>query len=52
MQFNPRYPLLNPKLFHQQMPVPLKGAKAGHFNQALADQLQWSDEDQATWVEI
>lgn len=52
MQFNPRYSSLNPKLFHHQMPVPLKGAKAGHFNQALADELQWSDEDKAQWVEI
>ena len=52
MPFNPRYPLLNPKLFHQQMPVPLKGAKAGHFNQALADQLQWSEADKQSWVEI
>ena len=52
MQFNPRYPSLNPKLFHHQMPVPLKGAKAGHFNEALANDLQWSDEDKARWVEI
>ena len=52
MQFNPRYPLLSPKLFHHQMPVPLKGAKAGHFNAVLADELQWSDKDKAQWVEI
>ncbi|MGC3819727.1 protein adenylyltransferase SelO [Acinetobacter sp. G11] len=52
MQFNPRYPSLNPKLYHHQMPVPLKGAKAGHFNAALADELQWSEQDQAQWVEI
>ena len=52
MQFNPRYPLLSPKLFHHQIPDPLKGAKAGHFNAALADELQWSDKDKAQWVEI
>ncbi|WP_291357178.1 protein adenylyltransferase SelO [Acinetobacter sp. UBA3106] len=52
MQFNPRYPSLNPKLYHHQMPVPLKGAKAGHFNEALANQLQWSEQDKAKWVEI
>ena len=52
MQFNSRYPCLNPKLYHQQMPVPLKGAKAGHFNEALADQLQWSQQEKAQWVEI
>jgi len=52
MQFNPRYPSLNPKLYHHQMPVPLKGAKAGHFNEALANQLQWLEQDKAEWVEI
>ncbi len=52
MQFNPRYASLNPKLYHHQMPVPLKGAKAGHFNAALADELQWSEQDKALWVEI
>ncbi|OTG84698.1 protein adenylyltransferase SelO [Acinetobacter sp. ANC 4648] len=52
MQFNPRYPSLNPKLYHQQMPAPLKGAKAGHFNEALADHLQWSQQEKAEWVEI
>lgn len=52
MQFNPRYPTLNPKLFHHQQPAPLHGAKAGHFNQALAEQLQWSEQDQKDWVEI
>ncbi|MFW2078414.1 YdiU family protein [Acinetobacter sp. ULE_I010] len=52
MQFNSRYPSLDAKLYHEQMPAPLKGAKAGHFNEALADQLQWSDEEKAQWVEI
>lgn len=52
MYFNSRYPSLSPKLYHEQMPVPLKGAKAGHFNATLADELQWSDEDKAQWVEI
>ncbi len=52
MQFNPRYPSLNPKLYHHQVPVPLKGAKAGHFNEVLANELQWSEQDKAQWVEI
>lgn len=52
MLFNSRYPTLNSKLFHAQMPAPLKGAKAGHFNAALADQLQWSEEEKSHWVEI
>ncbi len=45
--------LLPSKLYHHQQPLPLKGAKAGHFNAALAEQLQWSDEDnKRSWVEI
>lgn len=52
MHFNSRYPDLNPKLYHQQMPVPLKGAQAGHFNAELADDLQWSEQDKQQWVEI
>jgi uncharacterized protein YdiU (UPF0061 family) len=52
MHFNPRYSSLNSKLYHQQQPSPLRGAKAGHFNEALANELQWSDEDKANWVEI
>lgn len=52
MQLNPRYPQLNAKLYREQMPAPLKGAKAGHFNEALADELQWSAEEKQNWVEI
>ena len=52
MKFNTRYSTLSPKLYHHQLPSPLKGAKAGHFNAGLAEQLQWSDEDKAQWVEI
>ncbi|SSR22491.1 Uncharacterized conserved protein [Acinetobacter baumannii] len=52
MQFNPLYSSLNPKLFHIQQPSPLRGAKAGHFNLALAEELQWTDEEKQGWVEI
>ena len=52
MQFNSRYSLLPSKLYHHQQPLPLKGAKAGHFNAALAEQLQWSEADKQSWVEI
>ena len=52
MKFNSRYPALSPKLYHEQMPSPLKGAKVGHFNAALADELQWSEQEKAEWVEI
>jgi uncharacterized protein YdiU (UPF0061 family) len=44
--------LLPSKLYHHQQPLPLKGAKAGHFNAALAEQLQWSEADKQSWVEI
>ncbi|WP_269497100.1 protein adenylyltransferase SelO [Acinetobacter baumannii] len=52
MQFNPLYSSLNPKLFHIQQPSPLRGAKTGHFNLALAEELQWTDEEKQAWVEI
>lgn len=52
MQFNPLYSSLPSKLFHVQQPSPLRGAKAGHFNSALADELQWSEDDKNAWVEI
>ena len=52
MYFNSRYQTLPARLYHLQVPLPLKGAKAGHFNAALAEQLQWSNEDKAQWVEI
>lgn len=52
MQFNPLYPSLPSKLFHVQQPSPLRGAKAGHFNSGLADELQWSEDDKNAWVEI
>ncbi|EXS27721.1 hypothetical protein J690_2437 [Acinetobacter sp. 742879] len=52
MQFNSLYPSLPSKLFHVQQPSPLRGAKAGHFNSALADELQWSEDDKNAWVEI
>ncbi|WP_407409336.1 protein adenylyltransferase SelO [Acinetobacter sp.] len=52
MQFQVRYPTLNPKLYYHQQPVPLHGAKAGHFNAALAEQLNWSAQDKNDWVTI
>lgn len=52
MQFNTRYPSLNPKLYHHQQPSPLKEAKAGHFNESLANELNWSEDDKKNWVEI
>ena len=52
MRFNSRYNSLPPRLYDHQQPKPLIGAKAGHFNAALADQLNWSEQDKANWVDI
>lgn len=52
MQFNSRYNSLPTRLYHHQQPLVLKTPKAGHFNQALANDLQWSEFDQSQWVEI
>ena len=52
MHFNSRYNTLPSHLYDHQQPKPLIGAKAGHFNETLANQLNWSDEDKAAWVEI
>lgn len=52
MQFNSRYNTLPARLYHHQQPLPLKGAKPGHFNEALADELLWTQEDKMNWVEI
>lgn len=52
MQLHPRYPQLDPQLYHVQQPAPLIGAKAGHFNRALAENLQWSDQEMEHWVEL
>ncbi len=52
MLFNPRYLSLAPRLYHHQQPQPLHGAKAGHFNVALAQSLNWSEQEMADWVAI
>lgn len=52
MYFENRYATLPSQLYHIQQPQPLHGAKAGHFNVALAEQLQWSETEKAAWVEI
>lgn len=52
MQFDNRYATLSPKLFHKQAVESLPKPKAGHFNQALAEQLQWTEAEQADWVNI
>lgn len=49
MKIISQYTQLNPKLYHQQAAQPLTGAQAGHFNQALAEELQWSEQEQQQW---
>lgn len=52
MQFNPRVRITSDEALSSSNASSLKGAKAGHFNAALADELQWSEQDKALWVEI
>ncbi|AOA57484.1 protein adenylyltransferase SelO [Acinetobacter larvae] len=52
MQFIQRYPTLDSQLYHHQAPQPLTQTIAGHFNQALAEQLQWTEQEQAQWLDI
>lgn len=52
MIFNARYNTLPNCLYHHQAPRVLNQPQAGHFNAALADQLQWSAEEKTMWVEI
>lgn len=53
MQFVLRYPTLNAQLYHLQKPTPLAGeAIAGHFNQSLADELLWTEQQQAHWLDF
>ncbi|MBF7687766.1 protein adenylyltransferase SelO [Acinetobacter rathckeae] len=52
MLFQSRYNTLDSKLYSQQQPKPLHGAKAGHFNLTLANDLQWSDAEKTAWVDI
>lgn len=52
MHFDNRYATLNSKLFHRQSVKSLPEVKAGHFNTELANQLQWTTEEQANWINI
>ncbi|MDO4251099.1 MAG: YdiU family protein [Moraxella sp.] len=51
MKLNPRYLQLDSALYHLQRPTPL-GTKAiaGHFNEALATQLNWTDDEKNDWL--
>lgn len=53
MQFVLRYPTLNAQLYHQQHPSPLQGeAIASHFNQTLAHELLWTEQEQQQWLDF
>lgn len=52
MKIDNRYARLDPRLFHQQPPKALSNPIAGHFNAALAEQLDWPWLDAADWIPI
>jgi len=52
MKIDNRYARLDPRLFHKQLPEPLHNPIAGHFNAALAAQLNWQYTDAQDWVAI
>lgn len=52
MKIDNRYARLDPRLFHKQPPEPLNNPIAGHFNAALAEQLDWQYTDAKDWVPI
>ena len=48
MQLNPQYSQLSSQLYHHQKPHPLLHPQAGHFNQKLANELQFEGD----WVSL
>lgn len=52
MQFDNTYARLNEKLFHRQSVASLPQVQGGHFNQTLAQQLQWTTREQENWINI
>lgn len=54
MRYHNTYVHLDPRLYHQQPPTPLKNPRAGHFNLPVAEQLGWAEDEDlmARWVDI
>lgn len=54
MRYHNTYVHLDPRLYHQQPPTPLKNPRAGHFNLSVAEQLGWAEDEDlmARWVDI
>lgn len=54
MEFCNTYATLDPRLYHKQLPTPLKHPQAGHFNPEVAQQIGWQDDPNLmqNWVKI
>lgn len=54
MRYKNTYINLDTRLYHEQPPTPLENPRAGHFNEQVAQQLGWTDDEDlmARWVDI
>lgn len=52
MLFDNIYTQLDARLFHKQAVASLPDVLAGHFNTALAQELQWTAAEQNNWINI
>ena len=54
MRYKNTYINLDTRLYHEQPPTPLENPRAGHFNDQVAQQLGWTDDEDlmARWVDI
>mgnify|MGYP000920376624 FL=1 len=54
MRYKNTYINLDTRLYHEQPPTPLENPCAGHFNEQVAQQLGWTDDEDlmARWVDI
>ena len=54
MRYQNTYVTLDTRLYHEQPPTPLDNPRAGHFNDHIAQQLGWIEDEElmANWVEI
>ena len=54
MRYQNTYVTLDTRLYHEQPPTPLDNPRAGHFNDQMAKQLGWIEDEElmANWVEI
>ncbi|BFM03266.1 YdiU family protein [Psychrobacter alimentarius] len=54
MRYKNTYINLDTRLYHEQPPTPLENPRAGHFNDQVAQQLGWTDDEDlmTRWVDI